>query len=298
MVSGEGGVYFGAAGYLWCYNTRGFHALATEPSAGAFDTLFWHQGRLYYRADPAGYFDFRYPSVRQDVVQTNADDVTTGYIILSAVDFEKVNVSKIVRQFETLGYFTAGTNATESGTIALHYTTGTTGLIDPGKYGGSASALTWTSIGTHSITDGGSKAYNLGASPLQAKTIFLRITLTPGTLGYPVLTGVTAYGRAVMPPSTRIVASLRMATGQVDKQGNILYPTDVDVKAAVDKLRALRRGVTTNGTNQYYPARFIDENGGTEDYLVTSETNVDWLLNSRPPDGMGFLAQFAMSEIP
>jgi hypothetical protein len=297
MVSGEGGVYFGAAGYLWCYNTRGFHALAAEPSANAFDTLFWHQGRLYYRGDPAGYFDFRYPSVRQDVVQTNADDVQVGYLVLSAVDFEKVNVDKIVRQFETLGYFTAGTNATESGTIALHYTTGTTGLIDPGKYGGSASSLTWTSIGTHSITDGGAKSYNLG-TPLQAKTIFLRITLTPGTLGYPVLTGITAYGRAVMPPTTRIVAPILMATGQVDRQGNILYPTDADVKAAMDKLRALRRGVTTNGTNKYFTVNFIDENDDKEDYLVTAETNNDWLGRHKGATGMSWVAQFAMSEIP
>lgn len=294
MVAGEGGVYFSAGGYLWNYNGRGVHQLAKEVSSGDFDVLFWHGGKLYCKGDPAKYLDFGFPSLRPDLSSTSPAAFTTGYLISSEVDFDKVPVVKVVRAFELQGYFTAGTTAVESGTLTLEYALGCDGVVDPGKEGGAAAATTWVSIGSMSVVDGGTKAFTL-ATPLQCKRLFLRVTITPGTVGYPVLLAYTAYGRAVMPSTVRIVAPISIYTGQTDKAASVVYADDADVKAAVDHLRTLRRG--TNAT-KYFTVSFVDEIGGVEEYVCTAETMADWLTWQKRDNGLGALVQFAAAELP
>lgn len=290
LTSGEGGIYWGSEGYLWCYDGRGFHQIAAEPAPGDLNTLHWHQGRLYFRDDPASYFDFRYPSTRPDMVFTAPTPFTTGYMVTSETDFEKVNVLKVIRQFEAHANFTAGTTEIESGFIDIDYLIGCNGTNDPGKLGGGATSLTWVNVGRISVVNGGTRALTL-ATPLECHRLYLRATLVPGTLGYPILTGVVVYGRALMPSVKRFVATLAISTGVRDKTGAYLYPDSPSVKQAVDHLLAQRDGSA-------FTMAFVDERGGTADYLVTAESLNDWLTQEKRETGIGWLAQFAALEVP
>lgn len=293
MTAGEGGIYFGCGGYLWCYNGRGLHPLAREGAPGTFDALHWHQGRLYCKGDPARYVEFRYPSSRPDLALTAPDTFETGYVVLSEIDFDKVSEYKVINAFQLQGYFTGGATAAESGTLTLDYVVADAGAADPGRLGGGATSLPWVTVGSLSVADGGTKTFTL-ATPVVAKRLYLRVTLTPGSVGYPVLLAPIAYGRAVMPSAERIVAGLKLFTGQRDKRGEVVYATDADVKAAVDALRALRRA--TNAA--YFTVEYVDEIGGVETYTMTAEAMANWLAFEKQQAGISYVAQFSMVELP
>lgn len=287
LTAGEGGVYFSAAGYLWCYNTRGFTPLAKEPVAGAFDTLYWHQGRLYVRGDPARYLDFRYPGSRPDITFSDATTFETGYMVTSEMDFEKVSVPKVIRNLEVQGYFVNG------GSLSLHYTTGCDGVIDPLPQGGGATASDWTLVGSMTSADGGSKAFTL-PTPLVCKRLYLRVTLSPDATGYPVLQAFTAYGRTVMPSSVRLTASLTLTTGTRDHTGTVMYPTPAAVQEAVQFITDLREATTLN----YFTVTYVNPDGTTTDYLVTAEAQTDTLRMRHNATGADARIDFAMAEIP
>jgi hypothetical protein len=261
VVAGEGGVYFGAAETLYCFNGRGFHPLARNTTSGIYNALYFHQGRLYVNTDAASYYDFGYPSLRPDIYSTAATNFETGYIIFSMLDFEKVDVYKFISELQTLVEFTAASN---SGTVTLDYICGCTGTSShPERYGGGATSLTWTNIGSHTVADGGVKKYT--PTPIKAKELFLRVTLTPGTSGYPILNSVVANGTALMPPVDRIVVPIMLGTDQRNKAGALMYANAGAVWDAKKELRDLRRGENT------VAVKIIDDDGGTTAYTCIVE---------------------------
>ncbi len=288
IAAGEGGLYFGAGGYLYNYNGRGFHCLAKETNAGEFDYLKWHGGRLYLKKDPAAYYDFKYPSMRPDIVLTDATTFETGYAVTSLIDNEKTSIDKVIRRFQLQGYFTAGSTTAETGSLTLEYYAGTS---LPDKLGGGATSLTWTNIGSLGGSDGAFyKDFTLG-TPLVKKRYWLRVTLTPGSLGYPVLTGVVVDGRSLMPSVKRFIMPLRISTRVTDRQGNVMYPTPADVKAAFDALEALRPGT-------YYTLNYLDGPNSKVDYTVTSEQKLEQVDGYWHDASVSGLIQLVMKELP
>ena len=118
---------------------------------------------------------------------------TWGTGVSSELDFEKVNVLKIIRTFELQGYFVG----TSPGTLQLHYMTGCAGNPDPLSLGGSASGATWTSIGS-GVCGRWSEDVPVGDA-LLCKRLFLRVTCTPSSTGFPVLQAAIAFGATMMP---------------------------------------------------------------------------------------------------
>lgn len=289
LAASEGGVFFGAAGFLWVYDTRGFHPLAAEPAANAFNQLFWHQGNLYCSGSKVKYIEFKYPSARPDVVFSDGHAFDVGYWVSSELDFEKVNVLKIIRTFELQGYFVG----TSPGTLQLHYMTGCAGNPDPLSLGGSASGATWTSIGSLASADGGVKTFQL-ATPLLCKRLFLRVTCTPSSTGFPVLQAAIAFGRTMMPTNETFPLNLHLSTDTTDRQGNKLYPTDDDVEDALTALRNLRNGTTA----KYFNLVWVNPDGSTETLVVTPDalTEPAPLFNNQ--GGVTVNVAFNVSELP
>lgn len=299
LVAGEGGIYFSHSGGLWKYNGRGFWQIATEPSAGAFDYLFWHQGKLYFKGSPAGYIDFGYPGTRPDIVSLLPTNFTTGYAITSPIDFQKVTPWKKFRNFEVHGYFTAGDTAAETGSIELAYLGGCGGEADPGLLGGGATTLSWTTALTLSGDDNAGVKQAEIAVPLTCKRLFLRAKITPGTLGYPVLQAMVVDGRAILPGSKRFVLQTQMTTMTKDKHGARLYPTAADVDAAKDKLHALR-----DDEDGHFTVSYVEYSGSTTDYVCTAEQFNDNVIHekrqgtSNVPQALGVRGTFVALELP
>jgi hypothetical protein len=259
VVAGEGGVYFGAGTTLYNFNGRGFHPLATNATANIYDYLYWHQGRLYVNKDPAEYYDFGYPSLRPDIYATAATNFETGYWISSLLDFEKMDVYKHIGELQTFAEFSATSN---SGTITLDYISADTGA-QPDRLGGGATSLTWTTIGTHTVSDTNVKTYN--PTVIKAKAIFLRLTIAPGASGYPIVHSVVANGTAIMPPVDRIIAPIMLAGDVRNKSGALMYANAAAVWTAKDELRDLRRGTNT------VAVKIIDDDGGNSAYTCVVE---------------------------
>lgn len=289
VVGSEGGVYFGAGGYLWNYNGRGFQALAAQPASGALDSLHFAGGNLYCLGATARYIQFRYPSMRPDIWMTDGSNFDTGYIVTSELDFEKVNVLKVIRNFEIQGYFVG----TSPGTISLDYMSGCAGNADPLAIGGGATTATWTNIGSLASTDGGVKTIQL-ATPVVCKRLYLRATITPSATGFPVLQAYTAYGRTMMPTDNRFALNLRLAKGMTDRQGGTMYATDDDVDAAVDALRALRQGTSVN----YFNVVWVNPDGSTATFVCTPDEMSEPNAMFTNTDGVALQVSFVVSELP
>lgn len=288
LVTGEGGVYFGADGILWCYNQRGFHPLATT-TAASYNHLYWHNGRLYVAASgSAQYYDFGYPSLRPDASFTAPTNFETGYWVSSEIDFEKLDVSKFLSQFQTSATFTDLTST--GGTITLEYLITDVGA-QPGREGGSGSVATWTVIGTHAGNEGNIKTFT--PTPIKAKAIRLRATLTPGTSGYPILKAVVVNGRSIMPTVKRFVIDLDLTSGANDKASTQIYPNTASVWAAVDELNDLRNGTDT------FTLTIVEPDGGTSAYTVTAEQMQDSIIKAKKINrAVAGTAQFVATQLP
>jgi hypothetical protein len=269
VIAGEGGVYFGAGATLYCFNQRGFHPLATNATANIYNFLYWHDGKLYVKADPASAYNFVYPSLRPDIGATAATNFETSYWVSSQIDFEKVDVYKHLAQFQTFAEFSATSG---SGTITLEYLSADTGA-QPDRLGGGATSLTWTTIGTHSVTDGNVKTYN--PTTIKAKSIFLRLSWTVGASGYAIPHSVVANGRAIMPPVKRLVIPLWLTSLAKNKQGALMYADTAAVWTALDEVKDLRNGENTFEVKLYEP------DGGTSAYTVTAEQMDDSIIKSK-----------------
>lgn len=292
VIAGENGIYFSSAGYLWFYDELGFHDLIAEGTAGEFDVLYWHAGRLYTKGDPAYYYDFKYPSARPDSVYTAPTTYAAGNYISSAWDGDKVDSVKVIRKFILEAKWTA---SSDSGTITAEYLVddGTNG--DPGRYGGTASALTWTSIGSMTVSDGRVKVFTL-ATPIECYRVYLRLTITPGTTnGIPLVKGWAWHGDAIMPPIMRFVATLGIGTNVVNLKGDRLYNSVTEVKQAVDAIRALRRAASSP---RYFTLSVKDEIGGDEPYVVIPEQLTTETIGEQGTEGFMVIQTFAMRELP
>lgn len=289
VVAGEGGIWFTAGTTLWMFNGRGFHPLATTGTASRYDYLFWHNGRLYLTTDPHSYYDFGYPALRPDIYSTAATNFETGYVVTSLIDLEKVDVDKVLRTFQTQAQFSA---ASDSGSITLAYLVADTAGNNPERLGGGATSLAWTTIHTHTVSDGNVKRTTISPH-IKARAIYLRATLTPGSSGYPILRSVAAFGRTIMPRVTRFVVPLALGTGIKDKQGKVLYPTVADVQAAQDTLLALRSG------SDPFTVKIVQADGTTDDYLCTFEKYDDALILQRHEgQAAGLVATAVLLEVP
>lgn len=262
MCSGEAGLFWGAGGYLWNYDGRGFHCLATEPSAGAFDTLFWHAGRLYFKGDPAPYFNFRQPSTRPDVSFTAPDNFTDGYMVLPYWDADKVDEIKVVRQFFLQCEWSA---SSASGTLTLAYFIGDTGTHPERIGGGVTSSVTWTTIGTMTIADGNTKRFSL-ATPIEFKKLYLRVKLEKGASGYPIVEAVGANGRVKMPDQKVFTLPISVSTRTLDRTGAVMYPDTATVNEALDALDALR---APSASPYYTTLNWTNAPSDNDAYLVT-----------------------------
>jgi hypothetical protein len=267
VIAGEFGIYFAAAGVLWRYNGRGFMPLFKQTNSGEFDYLHWFQGRLYAKADPAIYYKFIYPSSRPDVAGLTVSDLTTGYVVTSKIDFEKVAEYKVLRTFDTHAQFSA---TSDSGTITLEYRNADTGL-HPDAYLPDDATITWTSIGTHTIADGNVKQFTI-SPPAELRAIFLRATLAVGASGYPILEAMIADGRAVMPAVHRFTATLDLSTDAKDRSGAAMYTGASEVNAAVDELF-----LVMSGTPRYLTLAYVDDDDTATSYTVTREQSLDQL---------------------
>lgn len=268
VVSNEAGLWFGAAGYLWNFNGRGFHQMASEPATGAFDYLYWHQGNLYIKADPYDYYEYGYPTVRPDILidqsVLTASDFDTGYFITSSIDFEKVADPKIIRMLETQQSFTSDTN---TGSVSWHYRNGCGTDADPGVGSGGDTGSTWTSWGTHQYSDGGYKRHTL-STPLQCYRVFNRATLTPGSGGIPVIHYFTIWGRSIMPSVHAIVNQAQINVGQRDRENNEIIASYGEAKKWLRVVKALRERNQPSET-LYHTVTINDGTDGGDEYLAT-----------------------------
>lgn len=259
VVAGEGGVYFGAGDTLYCHNERGFHPLAQNATSGIYNYLYFHQGKLYVKSDPASYYDFGYPSLRPDIYATAATNFETGYWISSLLDFEKMDVYKHLAEFQTFAEFSATSG---SGTITLSYISADSGA-QPDRLGGGATSLSWIDIGTHTVADSNVKTYN--PTPIKAKAIYLRLKIEPGASGYPIAQSVVANGTAIMPPVDRIVVPIMLASDVRNKATGLMYANTAAVWDAKNELRDLRRGTNT------VAIKILDDDGGTSTFTCVVE---------------------------
>ncbi len=239
----------------------GFMPLFKQTNANELDYLHWFKGKLYGNADPSIYYNFKYPSSRPDVAGAAVADLTTGYMITSKIDMEKIADYKVVRKFSTQAQFTATSG---SGTITLEYRNADTGL-HPDPYLPDDGTITWTSIGTHTISDGNVKEYTL-STPAEMRAIWLRITLTVGASGYPILEAVIANGRAIMPAVHRFTATLNISSAALDRAGTPMYTGASGVNAAIDELLAV-----LTGTPRYCTLDYVDDDDSVTQYTVTKE---------------------------
>lgn len=269
LVSNEGGIWFGAAGYLWNFNGRGFHQMAAEPEANAFDYLFWHQGKLYYKDDPAGYYEYDYVTVRPDILIANGDltasDFTTGYLITPSLDFEKAADPKVIRLLESQVNFTA--QDANSGSVAWDYRNGCSTLADPGVGSGGDTGSTWTSWGTHGYADGGYERHIL-TTPLQCYRLFVRATLTPGSSGIPVIHYFTVWGQSIMPSVDAVALPIQLNVNQKDRENSEMWGTAEQVKKMERVLRALRKR-NDPSENLYLTVYINDGTDGGDEMLCT-----------------------------
>ncbi len=293
MIQDEGGVYFAAAGYLWNYDGRGFHQLGSTANSTDCDALIWHRGKLYGLGNPAPFWDYKYPHTRPDVVYLTPNYFDTSYMVMSLLDFDKMAVIKIIREFSVQVRWTA---ASDAGSVTLAYLADPP-VDDPGRSGGGATSLSWVSIGTFNDPTTSTKRFTIDP-PIECTRLFIRATLTPGASnGYPILEGVTIYGRSVMPTVSRFVTTLGISTATRDITGTQLYPTADDVNEAIDKLTSLRAGVSATN-HAYFTASFKDELSDVTDYIVSAEQRNDWLTSVKGDHGLGWNCTFSMVEIP
>lgn len=232
-VAGDS-LYFGGGIYLWKFsNGRSFHPIA---SGGDYTHMAWNDGKLYFTADPAQYYDFGNPALRPDINSVTATNVTTGYLISSLLDFHKVNLTKLISHFEAQVRYSTASGA---GTVTWDYIDASGDGPDPGRSGGGATGLAWITIGTHTQGDDSPKVFDL--SPIiVSKAIYIRATLTPGASGYPYLVYYSPVGRAHPPVQRRFLAPLLLKVGLRDKNGTQLYDTEADVQVALSALQTLR----------------------------------------------------------
>jgi hypothetical protein len=270
LLAGEGGVYFSAGTILYCYNQKGFHPLATNATANIYNFLYWHDGKLYVKADPAQYYDFGYPSLRPDIFSAVATNFETSYWVSSLIDMEKTDVYKHLSQFQTFVEFSATSG---SGTLTLAYLNADSGA-QPDKLGGGATSLTWTTIGTHTVSDGNVKTYI--PTPIKAKAIYLRMSWTVGASGYVIPQSVVAVGRAIMPPIKRFVVPIWLTSGAHDKANAQLY---TDTAA--------------------FTLTLVEPDGGTSTYTVTAEQLQDKIIKSKKLNrAVAGDAQFVALQLP
>lgn len=283
LVANEGGIWFGSSGYLWNYNGRGFHQMAAEPAAGAFDYLYWHQGKLYVKADPADYYNYHYPTVRPDILIANGDldqdDFDTGYVITSSLDFEKVADPKVIRLLESQASFS--TQNSNSGSLAFHYRNGCGTDADPGVGSGGDTGATWTSWGTHGYADGGYERHVL-TTPLQCYRLYVRATLTPGTSGIPILHFFTVWGQGVMPSVKAITFQVRANVNQVNRENGLMWGSADEVKKALRTIRDWRNRITPSETLTF-PVWINDGTDGGDEYLTTI-TGIEYFLSEESND--------------
>lgn len=292
IISGEGGIFFSAAGHLFFYDERGFHDLLIEGTAGEFDYLYWHGGKLYTKGDPSYYYDFKYPSSRPDHSHILAATYAPGNYISSRWDADKVDSIKVIKKFILEARWTA---ATDSGTITMEYAIAENNNTDPGRAGGTASAMTWVSIGTMTVSDGRTKIFDL-ATPIEALSIYVRLTITPGTTnGVPLLRGWAVHGDAIMPKVDRFVAALAIGTNVANISSDRLYHTSADVKEAADFLRTLRKAETSP---RYFTINIKDEIGADQAYVVIPEQLTIEGEGQQGTEGFFELATFAMRRLP
>jgi len=287
VVAGEAGVYWGAASYLWCFNGSGIHTLAAEPNASDYDFLHWHGGRLYFNDDPGSYYDFKYPASRPDVSYTAATNFDTGYLITSMMDYQKQADIKVIRHFEVYAEWSATSN---SGTITLEYLVADSGT-HPERLGGSASGLSWTSIGTMTVSDGNYKLFTLG-TPITPRAHWLRVTLAPGSSGYPILQSTVAYGRTILPVVKRFPLVLWISTDTIDLNGDTVYGTPADVTTARAELLALR------SSSNYFTMKWVNDDGTTTDYVVSPDQQADAVYTRRAGKGSAGDFTLTLLELP
>jgi hypothetical protein len=287
VVAGEGGVYFGGGPTLWCFNQRGFHPLATNATAGIYNHLYWHGGKLYVTKDSAEYYDFGYPSLRPDIYSTAATNFETSYWVSSLIDFEKVEAYKHLSQFQTLVEFSA---ASDSGTVTLAYINADTGT-HPDRLGGGATSLSWTTIGTHTVADTNIKTYS--PTVIKAKAIYLRLSWTVGASGYAIPQVVIANGRSIMPPVKRLVVPIWLTSDANNKASTPMYAATADVWTAVDELNDLRNGDAT------FVVKVVEPDGGTTAYTCTAEQMQDSIIKRKKgARAVAGDAQFVALQLP
>jgi hypothetical protein len=299
LISNEGGLWFGSAGYLWNFNGRGFHQMAAEPAANAFDYMYWHQGKLYIKANPASFYNYHYVNVRPDILiaagDLDDDDFTTGYLITPSLDFEKVSDPKVIKSRQSNVSFTAQ-NA-NSGSAAFHYRNGCGTNADPGLGSGGDTGATWIEWDTHEFGDGGIQWADL-ATPLQCWRLFVRITLTPGTSGIPVLHFFTLWGTAIMPSLDGIAMQIQVNTGQVDRENSELWGNAEQVRKIVRKVRALRKRKLASET--LYHSIYVNDGTDGGDEIVCTWRSFSWSLTEESEDGLNVTIQMTpqFDELP
>lgn len=294
LVSGEGGLYFGAGGYLWNYNGDGFFAHAAEPAAGALDTLHWHKGKLYMRGNPAPYLDYGYPSMRPDQVTLDPGNYTDGVYISSMLDFEKVDMRKFLRRFQTHCRFSEPDPAKDSGKLVLQVLKGCTTAPDPGQLGGGADALEWVTIGEHTNADGYVETFVLDdADLIVCYRLYLRLLLEVGADGFPIPEGVAVYGRTEMPDTRLFSPVLELSTSVVEKgTGRRLYPTEAEVAENLAFLAGLRTDVP-------FTVTFDDGTAEGQSYLCTMISFTRHKVEDAQDSGAtNYLVQLQLLEVP
>ncbi len=287
VIAGEGGVYFGSNGILWCFNEKGFHPLATNATASTYDNLYWHNARLYVKTALASYYDFGYPSLRPDVFSSSSTTFETSYWVSSLIDFEKVDVFKHLAQFQTMARFSA---ASGSGVLTLAYLNADTiPVAMTGKGGETGQA--WGTIGTHTNADGNIKVYN--PAVIKAKGIYLRLTWTVGASGFVIPLAVVANGRSIMPAVKRFVAPIWLTSDARDKAGTQMYSGTSAVWTAIDELNDIRNG------NDTFTLTLVEPDGGSTAYTCTAEQLQDSILKFKKGSrAVAGDAQFVALQLP
>lgn len=299
LVSNEGGLWWGSAGYLWNFNGRGFHQVAAEATAGDLDTMYWHRGNLYVKGAPAKYYKYGYPTIRPDILIDQgvlaATDFDTGYIITPSIDFEKVVEPKVVRKMYSQVSFT--TQDANSGQITWHYRGGCGTDADPGVGSGGDLTATWNSWGTHAFADGGFHELLL-TNPLQCYRLYVRATLTPGTSGIPVLHFFSIWGHAKLRAQKRMVVPAIMHTGQYDKENNVIFDDDSQVHAMVRQINTMREDVDVADSLTWTLFRKDGSDGGREYVVMFTQMEDAEQEYGEDKRRLTYLATMGFEELP
>lgn len=297
LVGGEGGIYWGAAGVLWNYDGRGFHMLAEEPEAGAFDYLHWHSGRLFAKGSPCWVMDFGYPSMRPDIYTVAGSDYDVGYLCSPAIDLDKAIDYKVARSFVThIEIYGSGSAAT-AGVVELQYRLADVGVQFERQL---PSFGVWVTIGTHDASEGNMKRHRLD-TPLEFQKLFLRVKVTPGTNWVVALEGYGIDGDSILERLSRVVVPVALGTDVVGNDQEPLYPGADEVREASAFLRSLRPGrLAADGPYyRYFILHYKEMDGSITEYLCMCEQYNDWLEYAEGNDEyVAGAGQLVAREIP